>query len=1096
LIVFKGILIANRGEIAIRIARACADLGIRSVAVYSEDDADALHRVKADSAIALPGRGASAYLDGESLIAAAKAAGCEAIHPGYGFLSEAAAFAGRCEDAGLVFAGPSTRALGLFGDKARAVEHARSRDVPTARTSDGACDLAGALEFAESLNGAGVLIKAVAGGGGRGMRIVRDFGTFAETWRRCASEAAAAFGSGELYVEELIGRARHIEVQILGERNGGVAHLFERECSVQRRFQKIIEIAPSPWLDDAMRQQLIAAALRIVEATGYVGLGTVEFLVEIDAGGRSTGRFVFIEMNPRLQVEHTVTEELTRFDLVQLQLQLAAGATLDQLGLGQDIQLPGGYALQLRINMENMAADGSARPSDGRLTTFEPPSGPGVRIETAAYAGYASNPNFDSLLAKLVVRSPSSAFPDAARRAYRALCEFNVAGVDTNIPVLQNILVHPDFEAGLADTKFVEGHAPELTKPRHEAHPAFHRAAASHIVEAEFVPDQNLSPAEGIIVRSPMQGRVISVEASAGDYVRQGQSIMVIEAMKMEHSVVAEASGYVTRMLSSAGDIVQSGAPLLVLSPDEQTSSDGPAQEADTDDQSEHLDVLLQHQTALLDQSRPEAIERQRARGALTARERIELLCDTKSFVEFGSLAHPEHGSAPADGVVTGTARIDHRPVVVFAQDFTVFGGSVGHLGGSKVDRALAIALANGIPLVMLLDGGGHRIQDGQNSRSYAHGAATFHDFARLSGWVPVVAAVLGAGFAANTNYSGLADFVIMLRGRATMGLAGPALVKAGTGEDISAQALGGAATQVDKHGLADLGVESEQEAMDAVRAFLSYLPSNAQAAVAVADVPLNANEPARAQPLLTAIPANPRKSYDVRPAIGLIADPDSVYEIKPSFARNIVTAFARVEGRAVGFIANQALVAAGMLDSAACEKAAHFVALCDAFGLPLIYLIDVPGFSIGSDAERTTLGRRSARLIYELGHATVPRISIVLRKGYGLGYVAMGGGRSFDADTALAWPTAEICAMSVEGSVDVAYRQDYEAAADPKARRQELIDSIRSRIGPIQAAQGFGIDEIIDPRTTRARLIEILGRSPPRRNNRQPPKYRSISPI
>jgi acetyl-CoA carboxylase carboxyltransferase component/biotin carboxyl carrier protein len=778
-------------------------------------------------------------------------------------------------------------------------------------------------------------------------------------------------------------------------------------------------------------------------------------------------------------------------------LQLAAGATLDEIGLGQELRLPSGYALQLRINMESMGADGSARPGDGRLMTFEPPSGVGIRIETAAYAGYASNPNFDSLLAKLVVRSPSIAFSDVTRRAYRALCEFDVAGVETNIPVLQNILVHPDFEAGLADTKFVENHAPELAKVRHEAHPVFRRPTAQN-AEADLILDEIPNLTEGTIVRAPMRGKVTSIQVSAGDYVRQGQPIMVIEAMKMEHSVVAEVSGSVTQVLASAGDTVSSGAPLLVLSLDAQVSSVGPVQEADTDESSEHFDVLQRHQAALLDQTRPEAIERQRARGALTARERIELLCDATSFFEFGSLVHPENASrpAPADGVVAGTARIDNRPVVVFAQDFTVFGGSAGHLGSSKIDRALAIALSNGIPLVMLLDGGGHRIQEGQNSRSYAHGAATFHDFARLSGWVPVVAAVLGAGFAANTNYSGLADFVIMLRGRATMGLAGPALVKAGTGEDISAQALGGADTQVGKYGLADLGVESEEDAMDSIRAFLSYLPSNARALAPLTDVPSDANEPARAQPLLTAIPANPRRSYDVRPVIRMIADPDSVYEIKPTFARNIVTAFARIDGRAVGFISNQALVAAGMLDSPACEKAAHFVALCDAFGLPLIYLIDVPGFSIGSDAERTTLGRRSAKLIYELGQATVPRISIVLRKGYGLGYVAMGGGRSFDADGALAWPTAEICAMSVEGSVDVAYRQDYENAPDPKARRQELIASIRSRIGPVQAAEGFGIDEVIDPRSTRARLIEILGRSPARRNNRQPQKHRSISPI
>src|SRR5690606_3802434 len=240
----------------------------------------------------------------------------------------------------------------------------------------------------------------------------------------------------------------------------------------------------------------------------------------------------------------------------------------------------------------------------------------------------------------------------------------------------------------------------------------------------------------------------------------------------------------------------------------------------------------------------------------------------------------------------------------------------------------------------------------------------------------------------------------------------------------------------------------------------------------------------------------NTRQSYDVRPVIGMIADPDSVFEIKPTFARNLVTAVARLNGRPVGFMANQALVAGGTIDAPACEKGARFIAMCDAFGLPLLTLIDVPGFFIGSQAESTMLGRRSAKLVYELGHATVPRLSVVLRKGYGLGYYAMAGGRSFDADACFAWPTAEICAMSIEGSVDVAYRKDYESAPEPAKRRQEIIDSIRARIGPLQAAEGFGIDDLIDPRTTRSRLIEALRRAPDRRDIGMPPKFRSISPI
>ncbi len=503
---------------------------------------------------------------------------------------------------------------------------------------------------------------------------------------------------------------------------------------------------------------------------------------------------------------------------------------------------------------------------------------------------------------------------------------------------------------------------------------------------------------------------------------------------------------------------------------------------------------------ALADEARPAAVERQHARGKLTARERVGRLVDPGSFRELGALVSGEgehqagRDKAPADGVVMGTATLGGRPAVLLSQDFTVFGGSIGALGSAKSQRALQIAITRGIPLVMLLDGGGHRIQGGQDSRHFAHANAMFHNFARASGWVPMVCLMMGAGFAGPTNYAGMSDFVIMVRGTSTMGLAGPALVKAGTGEDVDQLSLGGAEAQVDRHGLADLGADSEEEALDAARRFLSYLPLNARAELPCMD----SDDPAdrRDEALLDIVPNNPRKAYDVRKVIALLADRGSVFELKPSFARNVVTAFARLGGRPVGLVANQPQRLGGMLDANACDKMARFIALCDAYGLALVSLIDVPGFQIGSSAERSVLGRRSAKLIHEWGNATVPRISVVLRKGYGLGYFAMAGGRSFSADASLAWPTAQICAMSVEGSVDVAFRKDYESAPDPQARRQELIDGIRGRISSMRAAEGFGIDEIIDPRDTRRHLVEVLGQCLPRRPNDHPPKHRSIVPI
>jgi acetyl-CoA carboxylase carboxyltransferase component len=505
---------------------------------------------------------------------------------------------------------------------------------------------------------------------------------------------------------------------------------------------------------------------------------------------------------------------------------------------------------------------------------------------------------------------------------------------------------------------------------------------------------------------------------------------------------------------------------------------------------------------ALMDEARPEAMRKLGERGRLSARERIARLVDAGSFDEIGALAsvepkpgmpHPRETS-PADGVVTGTGRIDGRPVAIVSQDFSVFGGSIGKIGGAKTHRMVRIALRRAIPLVMLLDGGGHRIQDGQNSRYFAQANTMFHDVARASGWIPIVALMLGAGFAGPTNYAGLADFVVMVRGLSTMGLAGPALVKAATGEEIDTESLGGASVQVDKQGLADLGVGSEQEAFAAAKRYLSYLPSNARAAPAIttSDDPHDRGDEA----LLDIVPASTRRVYDMRKVIAGIADIDSIFELKPTFAGNVATAFARLAGRPVGFVANQPLKAGGILDANACDKAAHFIALCDAFGLPLISLIDVPGFYIGSGAERTTLGRRSAKLIYEWGHASVPRVSVVIRKGFGLGYYAMNGGRAFDADACFAWPSAQICAMSIEGAIDVAFRKDYLSAPNPEQRRQEMIEATRAETTSIHAAEGFGIDDVIDPRTTRRRIIEIFDQAPPRRDNDHPPKFRSIVPI
>ena len=352
----KKVLIANRGEIAIRIARAAADLGIETVSIFSEDDAASLHTRKTDQAIALAGQGAAAYLDIEQIIAKATESGCDAIHPGYGFLSENAAFANACAEAGLTFVGPRSDVLARFGDKAAARALAQQVGVPVLQGTDGPTSLDEATSFFGGLAaGQGMIIKALAGGGGRGMRVVTEASDIAQAYERCQSEAASSFGNGDVYVEQYLPMARHIEVQVAGDGSGNVLHFGERDCSIQRQQQKILEIAPAPNLDSSLRQQIIQAACQMAEAVGYTSLGTFEFLV--DASDSGNGAFAFMEANARLQVEHTITEEVTDVDLVALQLAIAGGKSFADLNIMQNDAVPkNGYAIQSRVNMERMMA--------------------------------------------------------------------------------------------------------------------------------------------------------------------------------------------------------------------------------------------------------------------------------------------------------------------------------------------------------------------------------------------------------------------------------------------------------------------------------------------------------------------------------------------------------------------------------------------------------------------------------------------------------------------------------------------------------------------------------------------------------------------
>ena len=585
------LLIANRGEIAVRVLRAASELGIRTVAVYSQDDANSLHRRLADESHALARSGAAAYLDIDAILQAAKSTRCDAIHPGYGFLSENAGFARRCAEAGLTFVGPRPDLLSLFGNKVEARKTAERLGVPILSGTSAPTSLSEAAEFFESLSALdAMLIKAVAGGGGRGMRVVRRRDELEDAYARCRSEARAAFGNGDVYVERLLARARHVEVQIAGDGTGTVSHLGERDCSIQRRHQKLVEIAPAPGLPDGLRQRLVTAATTLAASVRYDNIGTFEFLVDSDSLS-PTSSFAFIEANPRLQVEHTVTEEVYGVDLVAVQLELSAGRSLADLGLLQvDVPAPRGVAMQARINMETMQPDGSTRPSSGTLSAFVPANGPGIRVDTFGYAGYTPSARFDALLAKLIASHGSGDFQRVVGRLQRALGEFHIAGVAVNIPFLQRLLRHPAFRSASFHTRFIDDHLAELVVPEDSvpvapepeapavpappgappesaaaSEPTLPVAAPEPGAAAPAPPSQIDKPHGTVAVPSPLQGTIVSVEVREGATLRAGQLLAVVESMKMEHEVHADVEGVVRRVAVHEGDVINAGEPLLFV---------------------------------------------------------------------------------------------------------------------------------------------------------------------------------------------------------------------------------------------------------------------------------------------------------------------------------------------------------------------------------------------------------------------------------------------------------------------------------------------------------------------------------------------------
>lgn len=516
----------------------------------------------------------------------------------------------------------------------------------------------------------------------------------------------------------------------------------------------------------------------------------------------------------------------------------------------------------------------------------------------------------------------------------------------------------------------------------------------------------------------------------------------------------------------------------------------------------ETLEDLEARRAATRDEHRPDAVARQRERGRLTARERLALLLDPGTFVELGVLGHHQSETvqmagiaAPGDGVVVGHGRVDGRPVCCASYDFTVLGGSMGTVNDLKMARVRKMAIEYGYPLVFFCEGGGARVQERMGSKA-TRGHDRFADLAILSGWAPIVAAVVGPTFAGHANLVGLADYVPMLEG-ASLGMAGPKLVEMATGERMALEALG-AETHCARTGMADRRFPDEKALIDSLKAFLAYLPSNAAEPPPRGPRPaMPATEDRIGDELLDLLPDNPNRAYSMHRVIELVLDPGSLFELKPEFARNVITTLARLDGHPVGVVANEPMVRAGTLDSPASDKMAHFISLCDAFNLPLIFLVDVPGYMVGLEAELSGIVRRAMKPIYELGQATVPRFTVLVRKAYGLAYHAMGAAE-FLPDLLVAWPTAEVSPMGPEGAVNLVYGEALRAAADPRTELARLAEEFHELAGPLRPAQEMRIDDLIDPRETRAVLARALdlAHGRPRYHRARVPKKHGIVPI
>jgi acetyl/propionyl-CoA carboxylase alpha subunit/acetyl-CoA carboxylase carboxyltransferase component len=1074
------LLIANRGEIALRIIRTATELGMQTVAVYAEDDAESPHVHAADEAIGLPGAGPKTYLDIIALLAAAEKSGAALIHPGYGFLSESAAFARASAAAGRTFVGPNGDVLEMLGNKSAARAAAMSAGVAVLPATEGPSSIEDIKAFFAARDGV-IMIKALAGGGGRGMRKVTGAEQIEPAYRQCAAEARVGFGDPSLYAEAVLEGARHIEVQVVAAPAGHQTHalaLGDRDCSIQRRYQKVIEIAPSQGLSENLRRNLHQSAVRLCAQVGMRGLATVEFLV-------SGEKFFFLEVNPRIQVEHTVTEETTGLDLVAVQLAIARGASYYQLGLPAGIASDGsevigepathrGIAIQTRVNAETLAADGAIVPAAGTLTVFSPPSGPGVRVDTYGRPGLTANPQYDSLLAKVVTHVHGSSFSAAVRKARTALGEFGVEGVGTNIGFLRELLDDSEIQSGRVTTDFLDGKSAEFAAAALSGQPDI------RVTAVELYPGEE-------VLRAQLAGTVVEAAPEGVEFGAGGQ-LVVLEAMKMQHALVAPVALRTVRSLVTAGQVVGAGDPLLVfIRTGVGAGGESTSASVDLDQPRDDLDEVRQRHLLTLDAGREAAVAKRHKQGRRTARENIADLVDAGSFVEYGALAVAAQRSrrseedlianTPADGLVAGLATIGAdrfgpaAEAVVLSYDYTVLAGTQGMRNHAKTDRVFDLAARKRLPVVLFAEGGGGRPGDTDVGGAAGLDVPTFRMLAGLRGTVPLVSIVSGRCFAGNAALAGVCD-VIIATPDANIGMGGPAMIEGGGLGVYPPEAIGPIDVQR-RNGVVSLVARDETQAVTLARRYLSYF----QGSLGEWEAP----DPRVARHV---VPQDRLRAYDVHRAIESIVDVGSVLELRPDYGVGLFTALVRVEGAPYGLIANSTHHLGGAIDAEAADKVSDFLELCESFRLPVISLCDTPGFMVGPDAEKEATVRRFGRMFVVGARLTVPLGMIILRKGYGLGAMAMAGGSFRAPQFTVAWPTGEIGGMGLEGAVRLGFSKELAAEADPAARHElfdKLVAAAYEHGRALRSATTFELDDVIDPADSRAWITRLPERLPGR---------------